>query len=149
MTKLRIVPFEPVHYLEATKGWPVLVMPPEESAVIYAKAGPAWTGLVDNAVAACAGVAIQYAGVGEAWAVWTPLGRQHLRDVHRAVRKGLVEIIASHGLRRIEARILVDFWAGRLWAQHLGFEFESTMAKAAPGGADFVMYVLLRDQETT
>ncbi len=85
MTKLRVVPFEPAHYLEATKGWPVLLASHEQSAEFYAKANnPAWTALLNNAVAACAGVVIHYAGVGEAWAVWTPLGRQHVRQVHRA-----------------------------------------------------------------
>lgn len=143
MAKVQVVPFMPAHYLEAVRDVPSWIRP-EDSAAAFYQGGPAWTGLVDGAVAICAGISIRWEGLGEAWAVWTPLGQRHLRGCHRAVRSGMAQIIADHRLRRVQAVVIEDFWAGRLWASHLGFEEESTLPAYGPNGETMVMYRWLR-----
>ena len=140
MADRRVIPFHVEHYLEATQGMPVFGDPREHGRV-FEQAGPAWTGLVNDHVAAVAGIIILHPGLGEAWAVVTPLGRQHIRFVHRAVREGLRAIIQEHQLIRVQAKVIPDFFPGRLWAAHLGFREESRMPLAAPGGRDFLMCV--------
>jgi hypothetical protein len=138
MAECRVIPFHVEHYLEAVQGMPV-IGDPTENGRCFERAGPAWTGMIGDAVAGCAGVALLSPGVGEAWAVLTPLGLGHMRWIHRAVRDALRAIIAEHRLRRVQARVIADFFPGRLWAAHLGFREESRMFLAAPGGRDFIM----------
>lgn len=138
MAECRVIPFQAEHYLDASRGLPVLG-DRLETGQAFARTGPAWTGMIGDAIGGCAGIMILLPGVGEAWAVLTPLGCQHMRFIHRAVRDGLATIIREHGLRRVQARVLADFAPGRRWAAHLGFCVESRMLRAAPGGRDFLM----------
>jgi hypothetical protein len=144
MAERRVIPFHVEHYLEATKGIAVLGDPAKIGENLGGS-GPAWTGMIGEAVGGCAGVMILNPGVGEAWAVLTPLGLAHMRFMHRAVRDGLKTIIAEHDLRRVQARVIADFYPGRLWAAHLGFKEESRMYLAAPGGRDFLMCAMYRN----
>ena len=145
MGKFIVVPFEPAHYLEAVSGAPY-EGDPEASAEVYYKAGPAWTGLVDGAVVACAGIMLLWPGLGEAWAVWTPRGRAHIRSIHRAVRDGMRDIVDDHHLRRVQAKVVEGFWEGRLWANHLGFNIEARMQKYGPNGETFDQLVYFPEE---
>ena len=141
MANRRVIPFHVEHYLDASRRMAVLG-DRERIGQTFATEGPAWTGMIGDAIGGCAGIMILSPGVGEAWAVLTPLGLAHMRFMHRAVREGLRTIIADHGLRRVQARVVADFFPGRLWVAHLGFQEESRMYRAAPGGGDFLMYAM-------
>ena len=135
----RVVPYESAHYIEAA-GTPQ----PPDAGQFYAQ-HPAWTALIDDRVAACAGIIIRWAGVGEAWAIWTPLGQEprHRRFIHRAVRDGLWRIIAARGLYRVQAQIATACWPARLWAHHLGFTVdEGDMALYGPNRESYTQVVL-------
>jgi hypothetical protein len=140
MADRRVIPFHVEHYIEATREM-ALEIAPREAALLYRKTGPAWTAMVGDQVAACAGIIVLHHGLGEAWAVVTPLGLANVRFVHRAVRDGLQAIIQEHSLIRVQAKVIAGFFPGRLWAAHLGFREESRMPLAAPGGRDFIMCV--------
>lgn len=141
-----VVPFEPNHYVEAINS-PHVIGDAYEAGVIYHDRGPAFTGLIDGKVAACAGVATFWPGMGEAWAVVTELGRQHRREVHRAVKTIFGSIVRDGGYHRIQADVVANFAVGRRWAEHLGFEFESFMRKYGPRGEDYVRYRILPSEE--
>jgi hypothetical protein len=145
MKDYRVIPYEAAHYLEAVRGVR-LVVDPHVAARAYAETdGVAYTGLVDGAVAVVAGIVIVSPGVGEAWAVLTDVGRAHPKFATASVIRGCRRIIVARRLRRVQARVVSAFYAGRLWAERMGFREEGTMLRAGPSGEDMTMYALLAD----
>lgn len=147
MSKLRIVPMTESQYIEAAKH-----SPPWADVRTNAKAhmhGDCLAGLIDDRLAWVAGVMPFWSfsmpnRVGEAWAILTPLGRQHALSVHRAVIHGLRAIIAERGYHRVEAQVYRDFMAGRIWASRLGFRKRCVLKRRSPDGKDMVLYEWLR-----
>jgi hypothetical protein len=145
----RVEPFVASHYVKAVSNLPPLPEFAPWSIGIKAEAGgPAWTGLVNDEVACCAGVMLLYSGVGEAWAVMTNVGRQHSLFVHRQVSRILRDIIRHQRLRRVQADVIESFVAGRRWAESLGFTQESEMRLAGPRGETLVRYAMFPKLET-
>lgn len=144
--KVRILPMMVEHYLEATAG-----VPAWGDLATFARSqidnGPAGAALIDDQLAAVAGVVIAWPGMGEAWAVLTDLGRRHPMVCHRLVARELRAIIRDYRLHRVQADILRSFQAGRIWASRLGFRKEGMMRRYGPDRADFVRYVLLPEPE--
>ena len=141
--KLRIVPLEVEHYREAlgdTCPW----LDVAQAAREHMTRGPAFSGFLGDDLAACAGVMIPWAGMGEAWAILTPLGRQHPMAVHRAIIRFLRSIIEHESLTRVQADAVAEFHVARRWLLRLGFRKESFMRRYGPDGRDFVRYVWLR-----
>ena len=143
---LQIVPYEPAHYLMiAPAVYPWLDTPGHPAASKIAMAyreGPAYSGLLDGALLGSAGVLIPWRGLGVAWAVISPLGRQHPVMVHRTVVRALRRIIDEHGLRRVEATVLADTALHARWVEAMGFEREAIMPAWGPEGETAYKYVL-------
>ena len=114
----------------------------EQTATSFAMSGSARTLCLYGQPLACAGILIQWSGLGFAWAIVSALARQHPRALHGGVKLGLREMIEEHHLRRVEAVVLAHFWVGRRWLQALGFEEESLMPRYGPLGEDFIRVVL-------
>lgn len=143
MPDYRIVPYDPAYYLEATRGLR-LVIDPSIAAQLYAECeGVAYAGLIDGGVAIVAGCAIISPGVGEAWAIVTDLGRRHPAWITKNVIRGLRQTIMSRRLHRVQAKVVSEFYVGRLWIERMGFEEEGTLRRADPEGRDLTMYALL------
>jgi hypothetical protein len=104
--------------------------------------GPAWSGFVDDQLAICAGVIIPWQGLGEAWAAFTPVGRQHPLFCHRSVTRILKDIIRYHRLRRLQADVVLEFSDARRWAESIGFHRESLKPLAGPHGETLIGYVM-------
>jgi len=143
--KLRIVPLEVEHYRQAM-GDSCPWLDVDQAAREHLSHGPAFSGLIGDDLAACAGVMIPWVGLGEAWAVLTPLGRQHPMMVHRAILRFLRSIIEHEQLVRVHADAVREFHVARRWLLRLGFRKESVMRRYGPGPGhpDFVRYVWLR-----
>jgi len=98
--------------------------------------------LVDAGVSKAAGGIIpMWQGVGHAWML---IGegltrRQHGMVFHKA-EEMLTVAHLSHGLRRIQCDVRMDFAAGHRFALWLGFEDEGVLRRYSPDGADHVMY---------
>jgi len=140
--KIQLVPMTIEHYVEAASisrlpVWHDLA----DTARQHIAAGPAFAGFRDGVLVGVAGVALLSPGVGEGWAILTPAGR--IPMVHRVVVRMLHEIIITHRIHRFQARVLRDFYAGRVWAHRLGMRREATTRWVGPNREDFVQYVRL------
>lgn len=145
----RVTPFRPEDYLAVIAE--ILVEPLPERLLVdrgresetFATAGPAWTGWCKERAVACAGVMLPWPGYGVAWALVTRWARDEAgMDIHRAVVRGLRDVIRTHALRRVEANVDASFGLGRRWVTALGFTEESVMPHYGPEGQTFVKYVL-------
>lgn len=87
------------------------------------------------------GVSPRWAGVGEAWIFITDYARQAypVQLVRNAQR--CIDIAEEHGMRRIQAAVIVGFEPGHRFIQKLGFEPEGTMRRFGVGGeGDYTLY---------
>src|SRR5262245_5567684 len=128
MLDVRVTRFRPEHYAEALAAAGAATnlrhARPLDVGRLYARYGPAYTIWWGNQVAACMGVMIPWDGLGDAWALWTPIGLRHYRGVHRVVGPELARIRDRYHLRRLQADVVADHAAGRRWLEHLGLRFE-------------------------
>jgi hypothetical protein len=141
---MNVAPFRARDYLEAYAAGPCQsIGDPAGTAEALERDTVGFTGRLQGVVLACAGITVQWEGLGVAWAILSPLGRQHPLLVHRAVMRGLEEIIGTHKLRRVECAVARDFLAGRRWVEVLGFEPECECPAYLPDGSTAIRYVRL------
>lgn len=141
----RVTPFVPTDYVEAHAAvWSGgCDFVDRAAAARYYAASPAFTARLDGALLACAGISVHWQGLGTAWAIVTPLGCRHALRVHRAVVRGLRQIIADQGLRRVQAEVDADHRPARRWVEALGFVEEAFMPSYGPSGEPFIRYRLI------
>jgi len=135
--ELRVVPYEPEHFLRIQRkctnlqhamGFGTL----EELARIFLR-GPAYTGFANEEIVGCGGIMLLWRGVGEAWAVASPLAGRYPKFFHKTIRQFLAWLIEKHRLERVQAMVDENFEAGLRWAWSLGFRPEGPMAKYLAG----------------
>lgn len=102
--------------------------------------GPAITGAIDGRVAMIAGIEPLWSGVGEAWAVTTPLVDRHRAAIARKVAAELPRQAADLGLHRLQAAVHDDHVRSRRWLEWMGFEPEGLMQGYGPDGAPYWRY---------
>lgn len=126
-------------YVEAVGG-----TQPIDTAATYARFliryGPAYSLFIDDALAFVVGVVGAWPRVGEAWSVWTDVGRAHPLTCSRTARRMLR--MAAPDYDRIQTDTVAAFDAANRWVLSLGFTLESKMPKAGPYGQDFLRYAL-------
>lgn len=146
-----VVPFSPEHYRGAdwsrmTEG--VILGTMEHRWLVWAlkRTETSWgfTGLEEGRTVGSAGLFVPERGVGEAWALFTPLARQRGVKVLRLLHRGLAQMAVNLGLHRIQARVRADFDLGRRLIESLGFEEEAVMHGFGPDQADYLLYVRRR-----
>lgn len=117
-----------------------------EYAEFYARKGPAFTGWYGDKPIACAGIVTFWKGVGEGWALTSPLVAKFPCAFHRGIRKKLDELTTEFCLRRIQVAIPRSHHVSRRWIVKLGFRKESAMPLYGPEGTEaaYVRYVRLR-----
>lgn len=111
----------------------------------YAIRGCAFTGLIEGRVVGCAGVRPMWAGVGEAWAVFSLEALDRPAALFRAAARGLAALENARGLRRIQATCHADHAAGARFLQALGFEREGLLRRyGLRGEGNYHLYARAR-----
>lgn len=107
--------------------------------------GPAFTATVGETYLGSAGIAILWAGVGEAWMILAPEVEKHGIWLTRTVRRVFEDIREAFNLRRVQATVRVDSPRNQRWIDLLGFKEEGTMLKYGPDGANYIRYAWVRE----
>jgi len=82
-------------------------------------AGPAHSVFIDDKLVACGGVRI--AGVGEAWACYSPEVLEHIWDVFKHTRANMEQAVREQHLWRLYAEMSVQDKRHRLFLKRLNF----------------------------
>lgn len=134
-----IVPYIPAH-LAALQIQPeqakLVGFVPADYATWLGDVGPAFTAVDDAGVVAVLGVAEEWEGRAQCWALLSAHAGRHLVALTRAVRA----YFATTGYRRIEAQTPEGFAEGQRWLRLLGFEAEGLMRNYYPDGRAAVRY---------
>jgi hypothetical protein len=102
--------------------------------------GVAFTGVLNGRIMGCAGIALYWPGMGEAWLVGTELVPRFPKLFHRAVKEGLETMMRGLGLRRLQCSVPTEHHQGRKWVKALGFREEGEMLAYGPDGADHIRF---------
>ena len=149
MTKLTVRQYEPKDFLnielmdyekKCREGQPV-----ERWAYIKKTAGPAVT-VVDpqGQIVFCCGIHIMWAGVGEIWAVFSPLAKKYPHTW--IVAKHLLEIEFKDYVRLQAALDPVNCPESIRFDKRLGFKPEGLMKRYGPHDEDMIMYALVKER---
>lgn len=144
----QVVPFEPAHLSRIAPrsfDWAEMDMFDDAAARgrAYAAAGPAFTALVGEEVAFCAGAVQLWPGVAEAWSVTSALVERHPVTFHRLVWRMLAHEQRRHGCRRLQAAVHKDHRASIRWLHRLGFVYEGRMEAYGPDGTAYLRFARL------
>lgn len=136
-TKLeaKIVAFHPDHIGMMTPQPGQVAEVSDYSAA--AEYGQAWTLMLDGPIA-CAGLVPMWNGRAYAWALLSDRAGKHMLTLTREIRSRL----SSAGFARVEMAVDAGFYAGRRWAEMLGFECETPQPMKAylPNGRPAYLY---------
>lgn len=138
-----VVPYQP-HHLAA------LEMQPAQAAVAHTipegydtwlhEVGPAFTVLGPAGVLALCGLAEEWEGRAQCWAMLSVHVGRNMLALTRAVRAHF----DAAPYRRIEAQTPEDFQEGHRWLRLLGFACEGPMANYYPDGRTAIRYARIK-----
>ena len=152
MTRLTVRPYEPQDFLAielmdyeraCREGQPV-----EQWAQVKKYAGPAVTVVdPDGQIVFCCGIHNMWKGVGEIWAVFSPLAKRYAHTW--AVAKELLRWAMNEGgYVRLQAALdPVGCPEAIRFDERLGFRAEGVLGRYGPHGEDRVMYALVKGEE--
>lgn len=140
---IKVVPFEPEHMVNIDKSdvnSKVLEFLDDLDyrAECYAKAGPAITMLLGDTVLAIGGVLRLWPGVGEAWMMVAPEGRQRGVALYKTMK---VFLDNCEGFHRIQTSVLYGHSVAHRCIMQLGFIPEGMMVHYGPNKENYVRYV--------
>jgi len=148
---MRIVDFKPEHYREIEEVY----SEPKLSDILFAqadqmeavsKAGPCWTLITDDGrVIGCVGMIMLWQGVGQAWAVFSPLVKEYGIAVSRAVKRMISHGFDEYCLDRLQIIVQPEEEKNITWAWFLGFE-EEGIARRLVCGKDFLVMSIVREE---
>ena len=150
MTKLSVRDYQPEDFLnielmdyekKCREGQPI-----EQWAQIKEKLGPAFT-VIDPAgkIVFLCGIHDMWPGVGEIWAVFSPLAKKYPHTW--IVAKELLDITFEDYVRLQAALDPVGCPEAIRFDERLGFKAEGLMSRYGFHGEDMIMYALVRDKE--
>lgn len=144
MDNPRLIPFKAEHLLTFTSR-DYEYHEPYEDMLEKEKRGPAFTATANGEIIGCAGVIIQWTGMGSAWAVFSPKISTYPIWTTRMVRRALRDIVRSYQLKRIEMAALKNNVRNQNWALFLGFTPERNGVARSFGynGEDLIRYELI------
>ena len=147
MTRLTIREYEPQDFMDIElmdyersfrEGQPV-----EKWANIKKVAGPTATVIdPDGRIVFCCGVHDMWPGVGEIWAVFSPLAQKYPHTWQ--VAKTLLDV-GFKDYVRLQAPLDLSYDAAIRFDERLGFKSEGVMRRYGPRGEDRTMYALVRE----
>lgn len=106
--------------------------------------GPAFTAIYEEKVLACAGMTIEWPGVGHAWTVFGHDFTRHALWITRTVKAALRDVIRGCNLHRVEAQVLETQHRERKWLELFGFEIESIAREYTSSRESVARYEWLR-----
>jgi len=106
--------------------------------------GPAFTGVSKDGIIACGGVLVLWKGVGEAWAITSPLVNLYPLTFAKIIKKKLKWIISEFSLCRVQTVVDKEHIISRKWVEWMGFKEEGLMRKYL-GGRDFIRYAWIKE----
>lgn len=117
--------------IESARGW-FLLDNLRDQVRELAAGSLAYAFRADGVLVAMAGVYQAYPGVGEAWAVSTPVVEHFPRQFHRAALAAFREVRTARPMHRIHCFVDAEYAQGRRWATALGFQPEAYLRKIGP-----------------
>ena len=143
---IKIVPFAPEHLDQVEKRWCYADDEGIDSITLglYYSGNSHLLSLVsDDGIVAILGGSLIWQGNMFFWAILSELVLKYPKDTHKTIKKLIESYARGLNLRRGQIDVRADFDEGNRWAEALGFEFEGTMKKYGPGGADHNLYARL------
>lgn len=115
-------------------------------AELYATAGPAVTFTdPEGGIVFCCGVTDLWPGVGQVWALFSPLARRYPHTL-QAMKWAVRHLFEKYEYVRIQTTIAVDNEAAiRFDEKHLGFKREGIMRRYGLHGEDHILFALLKE----
>src|ERR1700722_10432109 len=124
-SEMNIIPFRPEHLtqinVQAQQRRTISYLTTEYVQILAQ--GPAVTAVAEDRIIGCAGVVVQFMGMGTFWGGIAQDAGPHMLLMHRAARR----LLEMPQLRRFEATSECDFPEGCRWLALLGFECEGRM----------------------
>lgn len=124
--KIEIVDYKPEHIMEIMESdprSPELYWCKSESwndwKYAWEEKGPAYTMFIDGKIIGSAGVVMMNKKSGEAWMVMTSRFYDYKKEVFKAVKGKLDEIINGNGLVRIQALVITGFLLAEVYQKRL------------------------------
>jgi hypothetical protein len=146
MSTFKVVPFTVEHFNQMTlkpdmKAETDLIPEYDNYLKNYVRQGYAYTLIreEDGAIVWASGVLLHYPGMGECWALTTPLIHKYPKTVARVVRKILFEIIINNKLFRVQVTCKAKDKRAVKFLKFLGFEIEGLMRSYGPDRSDHFM----------
>ena len=145
----RLSPFRPSDLLEMADRENQNVDEAIRMARVIFEASTGFTARLNGRVIGCAGMFVQWKGVGHAWVVISSemVSTMHYKKwFHGCVRNLLRHVCAANDLRRVEAVVRADSERNIRWVEALGFSRETPhpMKHYRPDG-DYYLYSLIGD----
>lgn len=100
--------------------------------------------ITNGDVVACGGVLPLWKGVGEGWAVTSPLVEKYPLFFAKSVWEKTTEIIEKLQLVRLQTLVDAEHTISQKWLERMGFTNEGLMRKYL-GGRDFFRYAWIRE----
>jgi hypothetical protein len=110
---------------------------------LFEKAGPAYTALINDRIAFCAGFGILYRGVAEVWAATSPLVERYPILFHSTVKMFLERTINDLKLWRVQVVVEREHRVSRNWLERLGFSAEGPATALGPDGQDMIHMAMI------
>jgi len=94
----------------------------------------------------CCGIHNMWPGVGEIWAVFSPLAKKY-PDTWIIARQLLNQYFSQNGYVRLQAALDPEECPESIrFDERLGFKPEGTLRNYGPHGEDRIMYALVKDK---
>lgn len=89
----------------------------------------------------CGGIAPMWEGLGQAWALVSPVAKRHPITVTRFATRSLQKQAADGGYRRVETTVLSSDSRARVWTIQIGFVWDGEAPLYGPNGEQFTRFV--------
>lgn len=119
--ELQIIPFRARH---VTSIAPLVSDEMKALATMAQTQGRGFTGCILGEPVGCAGIVVQRAGMGEAWALFSPILKTMPLSLYRAVKRGMDEIVLEMHLTKLYAVVEPGDERAANFMRHLGFEMK-------------------------
>lgn len=140
-----VVPFLTAHLdeleLQDVQAWLHPLLQQEDYREALTLYGPAYTGIHEGKVIACAGLAHFTPGRAQGWAL---IGKNATPRLFVEITHEVRLFFDRQNVRRIETPVRSDFAGGHRWAQKLGFVREGTMRAFGEDGFDYDLYARVK-----